>query len=59
MSALGAQRILLAAASALNESLLKPGSDTGFQEGISDSAESDSGLCPENPQPFEKGWRKL
>ena len=28
-------------------------------KGISDSAESDSGLCPENPQPFEKGWRKL
>ena len=21
--------------------------------------ERDSGRCPENPQPFEKGWRKL
>ena len=38
---------------------LIPGSDTGNQRGIPDSAESDSGLCPENPQPFEKGWRKL
>ena len=26
---------------------------------VSRSAERDSGLCPENPQPFEKGWRKL
>ena len=38
---------------------LKPGADTGFQKRVSDSAESDSGLCPENPRPFEKGRRKL
>ena len=30
-----------------------------IKKGISDSAESDSGLCPENPRPFEKGRRKL
>ena len=29
------------------------------QEGFPDSAESGSGLCPENPRPFEKGRRKL
>ena len=29
------------------------------QKGISPVATGDSGLCPENPQPFEKGWRKL
>ena len=51
--------ISLAAASDQNESLLIPGADTGNQRGIPDSAESGSGLCPENPQPFEKGWRKL
>ncbi len=38
---------------------LKPGSDTGFQWGISPSADGASGLCPENPRPFEKGRRKL
>ena len=38
---------------------LKPGLYTGFQGGISPSADGDSGLCPKNPQPFEKGWRKL
>ena len=39
--------------------LIDSGVDTGNQKGIPDSAESGSGLCPENPQPFEKGWRKL
>ena len=29
------------------------------QKGVSRSAERDSGLCPENPRPFEKGRRKL
>ena len=37
-----------------------PGSDTGNPEGISLSAESDSGRCPENPQAFrERLERKL
>ena len=40
--------------------LLKPGSDTGFQWGISPVATGDSGLCPENPQAFrERLERKL
>ena len=40
--------------------LLKPGSDTGFQKGISRPAGRDSGLCPENPQAFrERLERKL
>ena len=30
-----------------------------IKKSVSRSAERDSGLCPENPQPFEKGWRKL
>ncbi len=51
--------VLLAAASALNESLLKPGPDTGFQEGISPSADGDLGRCPKDLRPFEKGRRKL
>ena len=38
---------------------LKPGAGTGFQKGIPRPAGRGSGLCPENPQPFEKGWRKL
>ena len=38
---------------------LIPGSDTGNQKGIPPVATGGSGLCPENPQPFEKGWRKL
>ena len=38
---------------------LIPRSDTGNQEGIPRPAGRGSGLCPENPQPFEKGWRKL
>ena len=59
MSALCAQRVLLAAASALNESLLKPGPNPGFQKGIPHPAGCGSGRYPENPQPFEKGWRKL
>ena len=29
------------------------------QKGIPRPAGRGSGLCPENPQPFEKGWRKL
>ena len=29
------------------------------QKGVPDSAESGSGLCPENLRPFEKGRRKL
>ena len=33
---------------------LKPGSDTGFQEGISHPAGCDSGRCPENPQPLKR-----
>ena len=33
---------------------LIPGSNTGNQEGISPVATGDSGLCPENPQTFEK-----
>ena len=59
MSALCARSISLAEASDYFLFWLKPGSDTGFQKGISPSADGDSGLCPENPQPFEKGWRKL
>ena len=39
---------------------MKPGSDTGFQWGISPVATGDSGLCPENPQAFrERLERKL
>ena len=38
---------------------LIPRSDTGNQEGIPRPAGRGSGLCPKNPQPFEKGWRKL
>ena len=39
--------------------LLIPGADTGNQEGIPCPAGHGSGLCPENPRPFEKGRRKL
>ena len=54
MSAPGAQRVLLAVASAFFIFLLKPGADTGFQKGISCPAGHDSGLCPEDPQAFRK-----
>ena len=30
-----------------------------IKKGIPHPAGCGSGLCPENPQPFEKGWRKL
>ena len=30
-----------------------------IKRGIPRPAGRGSGLCPENPQPFEKGWRKL
>ncbi len=59
MSALGARGILPPAGGAGNYFWLKPGPNPGFQKGISPSADGDSGRCPENPQPFEKGWRKL
>ena len=38
---------------------LIPGSDTGNQEEVSPVATGDSGLCPENPQTFEKVCSKL
>ena len=58
MSAPGAQRVLPPAGGALNYFWLIPAL-AGINRGVSRSAERDSGLCPENPQPFEKGWRKL
>ena len=59
MSAFDARGISLAAASDGFYFWLIPGADTGNQRGIPDSVESGSRLCPENPQPFEKDWRKL
>ncbi|MFR4972836.1 MAG: hypothetical protein ACLUB2_05305 [Butyricicoccus pullicaecorum] len=59
MSALCAQRVLLAAASALNESFVETRAKPRVSIGDFARCDGDSGLCPENPQPFEKGWRKL
>ena len=54
MSALSARGIARLRTRFLIIFWLKPGADTGFQKGISDSAESDSGPCPENPQPLKR-----
>ena len=54
MSALCAQGISRSAERDFVYFLVDSGLRPGIKKGVSDSAESDLGLCPKDPQTFEK-----